>query len=482
MYIGVDLGSTNLKAALYDANLNCIAQKGAPVEYIRQGEFIEFDAKQYFDTLVSILGELMADHPCQVVQIALTGQAESLICLDAEGNPVHNAISWMDERSGEECAILEKQFSQETCHRVTGQQAVLPTWPATKILWLKRNKPEVFSKVATYMLLKDYIVYGLTGKKLSDMSIATFSFYFDIYGKCYWKEMLDAIGITENQLPPLAEPCTVAGELTAQVADATGLTTETRVNIGTLDHFAGMIGTGNTAPGGMTLSTGTTMVLTAMTDGKPDPDWDMALHYGFLPDTYIMLPVMESGGVCLDWFRRTCMNNMDYDTLNEGLLAAPETGLLFLPYLVGTNAPEFDREASGVFFGLRQEHTNIQMAKAVMEGVCFVLRKNVEDILSKGTKIAGIVATGGGAKSHVWCQLQADITGLPVEVPAVTEAGCLGAAMIAAWNAGQYESLEAAAKDVKMVRCYEPKPSDLIEKKYARFCKLYKAAIEIAKM
>lgn len=482
MYIGVDLGSTNLKAALYDENLTCIDQKGAPVEYIRQGEFIEFDAKKYFDCLTAILSQLMAEHPCKVVQIAFTGQAESLVCLDAQGVPVCNAISWMDERSGEECEILDKQFSARQCHQITGQQAVLPTWPATKILWLRRNRPEIFNKVATYMLLKDYIVYCLTGRKCADMSIATFSFYFDIYGKCYWKQMLDAIGITEQQLPPLVEPCTVVGTLTPAAAAATGLSVETKVNTGTLDHFAGMIGTGNTAPGGMTLSTGTTMVLTAMTDGIPDPDCDMALHYGFLPDTYIMLPVMESGGVCLDWFRRTCMGNMDYDTLNQELLQAPDTGLLFLPYLVGTNAPEFDREATGVFFGLRQEHTNIQMAKAVMEGVCFVLRKNCDDILSKGTKISGIVATGGGAKSPVWCQLQADITGLPVEVPAVTEAGCLGAAMIAAWCTGQYASLEDAAKDVKMVRSYTPDPSPALEKKYKKFCKLYKAALEIAKI
>ncbi|MBR4017649.1 MAG: hypothetical protein IKK11_07545 [Oscillospiraceae bacterium] len=482
MYIGVDLGSTNLKAALYDEKLACIGQKSAPVDYIRQGEFVEFDAQKYCQSLLTILQELMAEHPGKVAQIAFTGQAESLVCLNAEGIPVHNAISWMDERSSEECAILAQQFSPELCHRKTGQQAILPTWPATKILWLQRNKPEVFQSVATYMLLKDYVVYCLTGKKCADMSIATFSFYFDIYGKCYWNEMLDAIGIAETQLPPLVEPCTVAGTVLPEIAAKTGLTPDTKVNVGTLDHFAGMIGTGNTAPGGMTLSTGTTMVLTAMAEGIPDPDCDMALHYGFLPDTYIMLPVMESGGVCLDWFRRTCMNNMDYDTLNRELLASPETGLLFLPYLVGTNAPEFDREATGVFFGLRQEHTAVQMAKAVMEGVCFVLRKNVEDILSKGTKIRSIVATGGGAKSPVWCQLQADITGLPVEVPAVTEAGCLGAAMIAAWSEGQYKTLEEAAGDVRMIRHYQPNPSDTLQQKYRKFCRLYNAALDIAKM
>jgi len=482
MYIGVDLGSTNLKAALYDEGLACIAQKGAPVEYIRQGEFIEFDAQKYFASLVDILHQLMAEHPGEVAQIAFTGQAESLVCLDGAGVPVCNAISWMDERSSQECAILEEQFSTELCHRITGQQAILPTWPATKILWLRRNRPELFRRIESYMLLKDYIVYCLTGQKCADMSIATFSFYFDIYQKSYWTPMLDAIGITEAQLPPLVEPGTVVGPLTADMAAATGLSVATRVNVGTLDHFAGMIGTGNTAPGGMTLSTGTTMVLATMADGTPDPDCDMALHYGFLPDTYVMLPVMESGGVCLDWFRRTCMGNLDYDTLNRELMACEESQLLFLPYLVGTNAPEFDREATGVFFGLRQEHTSFQMAKAVMEGVCFVLRKNCEDILSKGTKISGIVATGGGAKSPVWCQLQADITGLPVEVPAVTEAACLGAVMLAAWRDGRYESLEAAAKDVKMVRSYTPKPGPCLEKKYEKFCRLYQAALEIAKL
>ena len=483
MFAGIDLGSTNIKVAIYNEEFKLIDRQSRPVEYIRDNGFVEFDAYKYCQDLIGLIADMVKANGIKgIKQIAFTGQAESLVCLDAEGRAVCNAISWMDERSEEECKLLEKQFSDRECHRMTGQQAVLPTWPATKILWLQRNRPEVFGKVATYMLLKDYIVYCLTGRKCADMSIATFSFYFDIYGKCYWKRMLSAIGITESQLPELIEPCTVAGTLTPAAAKATGLTTETKVNVGTLDHFAGMIGTGNTAPGGMTLSTGTTMVLTAMADGTPDPDCDLALHYGFLPNTYIMLPVMESGGVCLDWFRRTCMNNMDYDTLNMEILAAPESDLLFLPYLVGTNAPEFDREATGVFFGLRQEHTNIQMAKAVMEGVCFVLRKNVEDILAKGTKISSIVATGGGAKSPVWCQLQADITGLPLEVPAVTEAGCLGAAMIAAWNAGQYENLQAAAKDVKMVRHYTPNAGPELEKKYQKFCKLYEVALSVAQM
>ncbi len=181
----------------------------------------------------------------------------------------------------------------------------------------------------------------------------------------------------------------------------------------------------------------------------------------------------------MDWFRRTCMNDMNYHILDKELLVVEDSSVLFLPYLVGTNAPEFDRETTGVFFALRQEHTAVQMAKAIMEGVCFVLRKNCEDILSKGTRISEIVATGGGAKSPVWCQLQADITGLPVSVPAVTEAACLGAAMIAACSNGQYRSLNDAAQCVKFVRRYMPNKTTQIEEKYRKFGKLYEAMLTI---
>ena len=485
MYIGIDLGSTNMKAALYSEKLVLLGQKSAPVQYLREDGFVEFDILAYYDCLQQLLKSLLLEHPeATVRQISFTGQAESLVCLDENGNPVGNAISWMDERSEEECAILSAQFSDAVCRRITGQQAVLPTWPATKILWLRRNRPADFGRITTYMLLKDYIIFRLTGKKCADMSIATFSFYFDIYRKCYWQEMLDAIGITVSQLPPLVEPCSVVGSLTADAALQTGLSVDVLVNTGTLDHFAGMIGTGNTAPGTMTLSTGTAMVLATMAAPNTSPDCGIAMHYGFTPDTHVMLPVMESGGNCLEWFRRTCLNNIDYDTLNQEIQNAPEAPeLLFLPYLVGTNAPEFDREACGVFFGLRQEHTAFHMAKAVMEGVSFALRKNCDDIISKGTPIDCIIATGGGAKSAIWCQMQSDITGLPVVIPKVTEAACLGAAMIAAQNDGRYADLTAAATDtVTFVRRYTPNSTPELEKTYCKFCKLYDAMLEIAKL
>ena len=425
MYLGIDLGSTNIKAAIYDKDFRLIDRQSRPVSYIRENGFVEFDAFVYCQELIGLLQQMVRENGVtHIRELAFTGQAESLVVLGADGKPLMNAISWMDERSNAECEELSKQFNPTVCEAVTGQMAVLPTWPATKILWLKHNRPEIYKNAATYMLLKDYVVYCLTGEKKADMSIATFSFYFDIYNKVYWRDMLRAIGISESQLPPLAEPCSVAGTLLPELAEKLEVNPDAKVNVGTLDHFAGMVGTGNIQPGGITLSTGTVMALATMC-GKPAPkSCGIAMHYGFLPDTHVMLPVAESGGVSLEWFRRSCMGATSYDEMNAELAKRQPNELLFLPYLVGTNSPEFDTQANGVFWGLRQEHDAIDMAGAVMEGVSFVLRKNCDYIAKNGLAPTAIIATGGGAKSPIWCQLQADITGLPVVIPTEKEAAC----------------------------------------------------------
>lgn len=475
MYIGIDLGSTNIKAALYDENLSLKDRRSIGVSYIRDNGFVEFDAQEYLENLIKLLGEVLCENGVTAVtEIAFTGQAESLIVLGKDNKPLMNAISWMDERSVKECEELEKIFSKEECEAVTGQQAVLPTWPATKILWLKRNRPDIYENADTYMLLKDYVVFALTGKKLSDMSIATFSFYFDIYKKCYWKKMLDAIGITENKLPALAEPCTVAGEMAEETARALGLAALPKVNVGTLDHFAGMIGTGNIGEGKVTLSTGTVMAMATFSRKDASDIRGIAMHYGFLPDTHIMLPVCESGGVSLEWFKTSCMRNVSYDEMNEVINGRERNDILFLPYLVGTNSPEFDSRATGVFWGLRGEHDAFDMAYAVMEGVGFLLKKNCEYIEKNGSSVKSIIATGGGSKSDVWCQLQADITNLPILIPKEKEAACLGAAIIAAVSDGKIESFEKAAELIEFEKRFEPSGDGNNDKKYEMFNKLYK--------
>mgnify|MGYP003294519595 CR=1 FL=1 len=216
-YIGVDLGSTNIKVAIYTKDMQLVDRQSIPVDYIREKGFVEFNADTYFEGLIHLIHSMVdKNQVAGVSQIILTGQAESLVVVDKNGNTLMNAISWMDERSTEECAELSGQFDGATCEAVTGQMAVLPTWPATKILWLKNNRPEIYDNAASYMMLKDFVVYKLTGKMVADMSIATFTFYFDIYEKKYWGKMLDAIGITESQLPALPRWLRHRGQLLPQ--------------------------------------------------------------------------------------------------------------------------------------------------------------------------------------------------------------------------------------------------------------------------
>lgn len=480
MYLGIDLGSTNIKAALYDIDMNLIDRQSIPVSYIRENGFVEFDALEYAQNLVELLkGMLFENKVNSVSEIAFTGQAESLVVVGEDGLPLMNAISWMDERSAIECSELEKLFSKQECEMVTGQQAILPTWPATKIMWLEKNRPDVFKNAQTYMLLKDYVVFYLTGNKVSDMSIATFSFYFDIYKKCYWKKMLDAIHITEDKLPPLTEPCTVAGNLKEDISKELGLKDTAKVNVGTLDHFAGMIGTGNISEGKITLSIGTVMAMATFSKKDASDIKGIAMHYGFIPDTHIMLPVAESGGVSLEWFKTTCMKDVDFNEINRVIKERKRNKILFLPYLVGTNSPEFDTRASGVFWGLRGEHDAFDMAYAVMEGVGFLLKKNCEYIEKNGSAVESIIATGGGSKSDVWCQLQADITGLPIMIPKEKEAACLGAAIIASVSDGRIESFEKAAQSIEFEKVFEPSYDKILNEKYHQFNKLYEFSCEL---
>jgi xylulokinase len=460
-YISVDLGSTNIKAALYGLGgpLFRSAMRSRPVDYTRGENRVEFNADAVVDTVLTMLRELGDEaflRKARIEQIALTGQAESLVLLGKDGKPLRPAISWMDERSKAECLELARRFTQEECYAVTGQKAIIPTWPATKILHLFRKEPELISETATYIMLKDYVAYRLCGVLAADKSIATFSMYFDIHHGCYWQAMLDACGIRKEQLPPLVEPCTVLGPLDPDLRLG-GAFAGTGVNTGTLDHFAGMIGNGNVEPGGISESTGTVLAMAALAKTPLSGKETAALHYGPFPGTMVLLPVAESGGICLEWFKNRFLPDLSYGELDARIAERKPGKTLFLPYLAGVNAPEFDSDACGVFFGLRVETDCIDMARSVMEGVAFLLERNLEEMRRGDLEFSYIVSTGGAAKSDIWSQIKADICGLEVRIPADNEAACLGAALIAAVGSGGFSSYtEAASACVGIAKRFFP--------------------------
>ncbi len=482
-FIAVDLGSTNTKAALYDKTLRCLSMQSVPVDYIRTNGFVEFEPEAYVQSVLSLIRSVALSAKGESVCLTFTGQAESFFALDCNGIPLMNAISWMDERSEKECAVIKDAFPPDVGYMHTGQPAVLPTWPATKILWLRNHKPEIFAAAAHYVLLKDYIVYRMTGRLLADCSITTFTYYFDIYARQYWPEMLSFLGISAAQLPPLTEPCEVAGIISPDVATQLGLSRDTIVNIGTLDHFCGMIGTGNVQEGKLSLSTGTVLALSTLAGSPIRKDTGISMHYGFLPGSYVMLPTAESGGVSLEWIKKVCLPNANFTEIDMQAALRQPGDVLFLPYLVGSNAPEFDIDACGVFFGLRSKHDSFDLALAVMDGVCHLLRKNCDLIRESGTTLEYILATGGGAKSAIWCQMQANITGLPVCLPAEKEAALLGAAMIGCVSSGVFSSLaEAAEQTVRFSQTFTPEYNAVNDRRHRQFLALYDAMIRIQRM
>lgn len=456
--LSVDLGTTNIKVALFDEALEPLATVSHTVAYEKSGDRVEFSATRYFDDVLALMGTCIATAARPPNQIVLTGQAESLVVVDRQGTPLRNAISWLDMRSKKECEALSRVFAGDRCFQVTGQPHILSTWPVTKILWLRENEPEVYAKAGKYLLLKDYLLYRLTGEYLGEHTVYNFSHYFDIRKKDYWDDILNYCGVGREQLPELVAPCSVAGRLLPAVAKTIRAGQSTRVNVGALDHFAGMIGTGNIAPGTISESAGTVLSLATLLDRPLFGEQRIPLHCGSFPGSYVLLPVCESGGISLEWFRNAFAGETSYREIDA--VAATrwdKNPPLFLPYITGSNAPDFNGDATGVFFGIRAAHDRYDFALGVMEGVACLLRKNVAFLRSAGIHADRIVSTGGGSRSALWSQLKADYTGCTVSVPANGEAPSLGAAMIGAVSAGYYPGLpEAIAAAVRIKSTYTP--------------------------
>ncbi len=469
--LAVDLGSTNLKVIAYDGDFRPLRSHSEPVCYRREGEAVEFDAAECFQSLLRglrLCGEAFPPE-CRCPKITLTGQAESLVLSDAQGTPVRPAISWMDGRGAGEAEEIRAAFPGEEAYRVTGQISVNTSWPAVNLLWLRRREPEALQRADWFFLLKDYMLFRLTGKAVGEYSCYSFSYYFDYVHKRYWEPMLRFCGIPREKLPRLIPPGSAAGTLLPEIARELGFSGCPEVNVGALDHFCGMIGSGNVREGLISESTGTVLAMAALSGAPAGEEARIPCHCGPFPESYVFLPVCESGGDSLEWYRDAFLPEYSFAGLDEALSRRePPKGLFFLPYLQGVSGPEYDSGARGVFYGIQRQHDRLDFAYAVMEGVTQLLLKNIRLLPAFGEG-ARLLSTGGGAKSDFWCQLKADVCGVPVDVPENGEAACFGAALLGAGAA------EEAANYVRIRKTFVPHPAHAQDYAARRqiFCRLY---------
>jgi xylulokinase len=483
--MAIDLGTTAIKCAVYDRAGRCVGE--AAREYAlrtpRPG-WVEVPCATYWTALREAVADLWSAgfaEPGQVAAAAISAQGETLVPVGRDGRELRDAIVWLDARAQAEADELTDRFGVEQIHAVTGQPEMLATWPAAKLLWLARHEPDVTAAATRHLLIEDWLLWRLTGEVVTEGSLATSTCYWNFRTKRWWHEMLEAIEVREDQLPTLVEPGSPVGTLRTAVADELGLPADVLVCAGALDQACGAIGGGNVAPGGFSENTGAAIALCATTDGpRLDPSRTMPCHYHAMRDTY-MLHTFTGGGIVLKWFRdQLAADGETYDDLGARAAAAPPgaDGLVMLPHLQGAMAPENDGAARGVLIGLTLAHGRGHIARAIMESVAFVVRRNVEVLRGLGVEIDSVRALGGGSRSAVWKQIEADVLGVPVVTMAQPDAGALGAAMLAGIGLGWWPDVAAASDAmVREARVFEPdvRNAGVYEERYATYVDAYDA-------
>ena len=408
---------------------------------------MELEGEKYWELLKNALANITKEH--NVDALAIDTQCETLILTDEDGNPVRDAIVWLDNRAEEEAREIEAHFGRKKVYEVTGQPEITATWPASKLLWVKKNEPEVWAKTKKIFLLEDFLLYKLTGKFVTEMTLQSSTIYFDIKNSCYWKEMLDFIGVEEEKLPALLG----SGEYVGKYGDIV-------VSTAAMDQVSGAIGAGVIEKGICSVMTGTTMAIYMPTDFVPEfkEDSFVPCHYSY-DGSYALLSWSPTAGMALKWFKEGFLKDVSFDEINRMAEKIPVgcDGVTFLPYLCGSTMPKYNPDARGSFTGLTPEHTPAHFARSIMESVACMLKSNLDYL---NCDVDEIRIMGGGAKSPLWCNMKADITKKRLITLKNKETACLGGAILAGVGAGIFASVKDACKMIETDKEYTPQGND----------------------
>lgn len=451
LVLGIDVSTTATKAVLID-DKGAVRGIGAS-EYafdVPFAQWSEQDPRLWWDGAVAAIGAALKEAGAggeEVAAVGLTGQMHGLVVLDSADHVLRPAILWNDQRTAPECDLIREAVGPQRLIEVTGNDA-LTGFTAPKLVWVRRREPHVWREIAHVLLPKDYLRLRLTGEHALDKADGSGTLLFDLAGRNWSSEILDALEIDRAWLPATFEGPEIAGGVSREAAEATGLTAGTPIVAGGGDQSANAVGLGAVSPGTTAVSLGTSGVVFASTDSPLyEPRGHVHAFCHAVPGRWHMMSVMLAAAGSLRWFRDTLAPGAAYDDLVAAAADVPagSDGLYFLPYLSGERSPHPDPLARGAFVGLTLRHDRRHMTRAVLEGVAYGLRDGLGAMMAAGTPAPRqILASGGGLASPLWRQILADVLGAPMALPQTNEGAAYGAGVLGAVGAGWYRSVDEA--------------------------------------
>lgn len=502
--IGLDIGSTGCKAIVFSDEGHILGRASREYGLLTpQPGWVEQDIEEVWRLAWEALREAVqrarATAPSDApAALALSVQGEGVTPVDKRGRALRPTIVGMDTRTTAENAWLAERFGAATLFNRTGMPVhTINTLP--KLLWLQRHEPETWREAHQFLLYEDFFLRRMGGEAIISHCLASRTQMYDLAMGDWADDILEACGIARERLaflcPGSGEPVgTLREELTAEL----GLSQEILLASGGHDQACAALGSGVVRPGLAMVSTGTAEVVeVAMPSPALNPhlrEGNISVYRHVVPELYLAMTLNHSGGLILRWFRdalcrwereEAAKSGQDaYDLILEGAPHGP-TDLLVLPHFSGSGTPFLDTTSKGAILGLTFHADRATIAKAILEGLTFELRVNLDLLREVGVTIQELHAVGGGARSPLWLQLKADICRVPLRVPEVTEAACLGAALLAGMAAGVYPNAQMAVdRTVHLRKRIEPKPESaaIYERRYTIYKRLYPALIELHRM
>ncbi len=480
----LDVGTTSVKACVFTPEMELISCRVQEYALDARGGRVEARPETYLAAARDAMRAALAAAPGHRPEaLGLTTQGETMVPADARGEALRPFVVWLDGRAGAQAAALEARLGSQRFYETTGLPQLSGATPLAKAAWLLENEPDLMRRAERLLLLEDYLLGRLTGRAVTEPAVQTSTGWYDIRHDRYWPEALEAAGISVRLLPACVPCGEKAGPLQREAAALLGLPEGIPVAAGAMDQTAAALAAGAAEPGAVTETTGTALVMAACAEHPAFPrEGRVTVYRHALPGRYLYLPIGNTAGMALRWFRDVCCPDLPaggegYAALDREAAAVPLgcEGVTFLPFLAG--APDQDEcpGARGAFYGARLSTTRAHLARSVMESAAFMIRDFLADLERLGCPAREVRSLGGGARSAVWLQMKADICGRAFRVPACTEAAAQGAALLAGWGSGMIARGEVPTP--REAAAYAPTPAlaARAEAAYRRYRRLYAA-------